>query len=143
MSTAPDALVAIHRPQSEQDAERGRRRLAGAGVGMGGLPSGTCTFVFTDIVDSTKRASAVGDAVWRRELDAHDAVVRHELARFGGREVNTTGDGFVATFPSAVAAQRCAATIREAVAATVTTRCFSTRATANPPPRWRWISRTS
>ena len=56
------------------------------------------TVLFTDIVDSTARAGALGDDVWRGELDAHDAIVRAQIGRFGGREVNTTGDGFVATF---------------------------------------------
>ena len=58
------------------------------------------TIVFTDIVGSTKRAAALGDDRWHDLLDNHDNIVRHELDRFGGREVNTAGDGFVATFTS-------------------------------------------
>ena len=72
------------------------------------------TVLFTDIVDSTTRAGALGDDVWRGELDAHDAIVRAQLGRFGGREVNTTGDGFVATFDAPTAAVRGALAIIEA-----------------------------
>src|SRR5262249_36678184 len=57
-------------------------------------------------VDSTQRAEALGDRRWRDLLDAHDAVVRDELARFGGREVNRAGDGFLATFDGPVRAIR-------------------------------------
>jgi class 3 adenylate cyclase len=56
----------------------------------------------------------MGDAAWRRELDAHDAVVRAQLGRLGGREVNTTGDGFVATFEAPTSAVRAAIAIIEA-----------------------------
>jgi class 3 adenylate cyclase len=65
------------------------------------------TVLFTDIVDSTRRVSELGDAAWRAQLDHHDAAVRGQIARFGGREVNTTGDGFVATFDSPTQAVRC------------------------------------
>jgi len=54
------------------------------------------TVLFTDIVDSTRRAAQMGDRDWHALLDAHDAVVRSQLARFRGREVNTSGDGFLA-----------------------------------------------
>jgi class 3 adenylate cyclase/pimeloyl-ACP methyl ester carboxylesterase len=54
------------------------------------------TVLFTDIVDSTRRAAEIGDRDWHALLDAHDAVVRAQLARFRGREVNTSGDGFLA-----------------------------------------------
>jgi hypothetical protein len=56
------------------------------------------TVLFTDIVDSTRRAAEMGDRDWHALLDAHDAVVRSQLARFRGREVNTSGDGFLAMF---------------------------------------------
>jgi class 3 adenylate cyclase len=56
------------------------------------------TVLFTDIVDSTRQAAALGDAAWRALLDRHDAVVRDVLADHGGREVKTTGDGFLAAF---------------------------------------------
>ena len=64
--------------------------------------------VFTDIVGSTERAAALGDDRWRDLLDNHDTIVRRVLQRFGGREVNTAGDGFVATFVSPSAAIACA-----------------------------------
>jgi class 3 adenylate cyclase len=73
------------------------------------------TIVFTDIVGSTERAALLGDHHWRNLLDNHDTVVRHELQRFGGREVNTAGDGFVATFSSPSAAIACSDAIVEAV----------------------------
>jgi class 3 adenylate cyclase len=66
------------------------------------------TVLFTDIVASTERAASLGDDHWRDLLDNHDRVVRHEIERFGGREVNTAGDGFVATFASPSNAIDCA-----------------------------------
>jgi class 3 adenylate cyclase len=73
------------------------------------------TVLFTDIVGSTERAAALGDHRWRDLLDNHDRFVRHQLERFGGREVNTAGDGFVATFTSPSRALDCAAAVVEAV----------------------------
>ena len=73
------------------------------------------TVLFTDIVDSTRRAAEIGDRDWHALLDAHDAVVRSQLARFRGREVNTSGDGFLATFDGPQRAIRCAMAIRDAV----------------------------
>ena len=73
------------------------------------------TIVFTDIVGSTQRAAALGDDHWRDLLDNHDRIVRHELERFRGREVNTAGDGFVATFTSPSVAIDCADAIVDAV----------------------------
>ena len=75
------------------------------------------TVLFTDIVDSTRRASEMGDRDWHALLDAHDAVVRSQLARFRGREVNTSGDGFLAMFDGPQRAIRCAMAIRDAVQA--------------------------
>lgn len=69
------------------------------------------TVLFTDIVDSTLQASALGDRQWRLLLDRHDAAVRAELARHRGTEVNTTGDGFIATFDGPARAIRCAQAI--------------------------------
>jgi class 3 adenylate cyclase len=73
------------------------------------------TIVFTDIVRSTERAAMLGDGRWRDLLDNHDTIVRHELERFGGREVNTAGDGFVATFTGPSVAIACADAIVDAV----------------------------
>jgi class 3 adenylate cyclase len=75
------------------------------------------TVLFTDIVGSTERAAELGDRAWREVLDAHDRVVRRQLERFGGREVKTLGDGFVATFDGPGRAVQCACVIRDAVKA--------------------------
>jgi class 3 adenylate cyclase len=75
------------------------------------------TVLFTDIVDSTRRAAEMGDRDWHALLDAHDAVVRAQLVRFRGREVNTSGDGFLAMFDGPQRAIRCAMAIRDAVEA--------------------------
>src|SRR5262249_22518738 len=56
------------------------------------------TVLFTDIVDSTRTAVALGDRAWRERLDAHDSMIRAELHRHRGNEIKTTGDGFLATF---------------------------------------------
>ena len=73
------------------------------------------TVLFTDIVDGTARAAEVGDARWRSLLAAHDAEVRTQLRRFGGREVKTTGDGVLAVFDGPPSpAVRCARAIVDA-----------------------------
>ena len=66
------------------------------------------TVLFTDIVDSTKQAEAAGDRKWRTTLEAHHVAVRAELLRHRGREVKTTGDGFLALFDGPARAVRCA-----------------------------------
>jgi class 3 adenylate cyclase/pimeloyl-ACP methyl ester carboxylesterase len=73
------------------------------------------TVMFTDIVDSTRRAAELGDRQWHALLDRHDAAVRQQLARFRGREVKNLGDGFMATFDGPARAVRCAASICESV----------------------------
>jgi class 3 adenylate cyclase len=73
------------------------------------------TVLFTDIVASTERASALGDARWREELEGHHAVVRQQLQIFRGHEVKTTGDGFLATFDSPARAVQCARAIRDRI----------------------------
>jgi class 3 adenylate cyclase len=73
------------------------------------------TIVFTDIVASTQRAAGLGDMRWHDLLDNHDRIVRQQLRRFSGREVNTAGDGFVVTFTSPSVAIDCAEAIVEAV----------------------------
>jgi class 3 adenylate cyclase len=75
------------------------------------------TVLFTDIVDSTRRAAEMGDRDWHALLDAHDAVVRSQLARFRGREISTAGDSFLAMFDGPQRAIRCAMAIRDAVQA--------------------------
>jgi class 3 adenylate cyclase/pimeloyl-ACP methyl ester carboxylesterase len=69
------------------------------------------TVMFTDIVDSTKRAAALGDRDWRQLLDRHNDAVRQEIERFRGRAVKNLGDGFLATFDGPARAVRCAAAI--------------------------------
>ncbi|TMG83166.1 MAG: adenylate/guanylate cyclase domain-containing protein [Betaproteobacteria bacterium] len=71
------------------------------------------TVLFTDIVGSTETAARLGDRAWRVLLDSHHALVRKELARFRGHEVNTTGDGFLATFDGPARAIHCAFAVRD------------------------------
>jgi class 3 adenylate cyclase len=73
------------------------------------------TVMFTDIVGSTQRAAELGDRQWRELLTNYYAAVRKELTAFRGREVNTTGDGLLATFDGPARAIRCACSIRERV----------------------------
>jgi class 3 adenylate cyclase len=72
------------------------------------------TLLFTDIVASTERAASMGDQAWRSLLDAHDRTVREHLRRFRGKEINTTGDGFLASFDGSARAIRCALALAEA-----------------------------
>jgi class 3 adenylate cyclase len=73
------------------------------------------TVLFTDIVGSTEKAAALGDRRWRDLLEQHGAVVRRELGRFRGREIDTTGDGFLATFDGPARGIRCARAVSEGV----------------------------
>ena len=75
------------------------------------------TVMFTDIVESTQRASAMGDRAWRNLLDAQNTVLRHELARGRGQEIKTLGDGMLATFDGPARAIRCALAMTDAVKA--------------------------
>jgi len=99
-----DSFQEIHRFLTGQQAEVDDDRVL-------------ATVLFTDIVESTRRAAELGDRDWHALLDAHDAVVRAQLDRFRGREVNTSGDGFLATFDGPQRAIRCAMAIRDAVQA--------------------------
>jgi class 3 adenylate cyclase len=71
--------------------------------------------LFTDIVDSTRRAAELGDATWKDLLAQHDEIERDQLERFGGRFVHTTGDGMLATFDGPARAVHCALEIADAV----------------------------
>jgi class 3 adenylate cyclase len=71
------------------------------------------TILFTDIVGSTELAARLGDTAWRELLEKHHAIVRRELARFQGRELDTAGDGFFATFDGPARAVLAAVAIRE------------------------------
>jgi pimeloyl-ACP methyl ester carboxylesterase/class 3 adenylate cyclase len=73
------------------------------------------TVLFTDIVSSTERAAAVGDAAWTRLLNEHDSLVMRQLGRYRGQKVNPTGDGVLATFDGPARAVLCAKGIIEAV----------------------------
>ena len=73
------------------------------------------TVLFTDIVDATATAAELGDSRWREVLERHHAVIRRELARARGKEIDTAGDGFFAAFDGPARAIRCACAITEAV----------------------------
>ena len=73
------------------------------------------TVLFTDIVGSTDLAVEFGDRRWRELLARHHAIVRRELKRFEGKEIDTAGDGFFATFESPASAIRCACAASDAV----------------------------
>jgi class 3 adenylate cyclase len=73
------------------------------------------TVMFTDIVDSTRQAAALGDRRWRDLLGRHDTLMRRQLERHRGREVKTLGDGFLATFDGPARAIRCACSARDAM----------------------------
>ncbi len=75
------------------------------------------TVLFTDIVDSTAKAIELGDRGWRQLLERHHSLVRRELLRFRGRELDTAGDGFLAAFDGPARAIRCACAIVEGVGA--------------------------
>lgn len=84
-----------------------------------GLPTSrtreVATMLMTDIVGSTSMAADLGDAVWKQRLAQHNRAIRRQLERYRGREIDTTGDGFLALFSSAGAALRCALAAGEAI----------------------------
>jgi class 3 adenylate cyclase len=88
----------------------------GFGVTPGAGLRSIATILFTDIVDSTRRAQREGDATWRHTIGMHDDVVRSVLVGFGGREMNTAGDSFLVLFDSAERAIRCGLALSEALA---------------------------
>jgi DNA-binding NarL/FixJ family response regulator len=122
--TEPDALldgvrtVARGDPMLSPDITR---RLIGAVTAREteAFPSASepdrilATVMFSDIVSSTERAAEIGDRSWRDVLDRHDELVRKLLAEHGGREIKTTGDGFLALFDAPTRAIRCALAIRD------------------------------
>jgi pimeloyl-ACP methyl ester carboxylesterase/class 3 adenylate cyclase len=73
------------------------------------------TIMFTDIVGSTARLAELGDRRWRELLEEHHSVVRRQLVRFGGKEVDTAGDGFFASFDGPARAIRCARAVTDGV----------------------------
>jgi pimeloyl-ACP methyl ester carboxylesterase len=90
------------------------RERSSTGVGADRV---LATVLFTDIVGSTAKAAQLGDAGWRVLLTEHHAAIRRQLARFGGTEIDTTGDGFFASFDGPARAIRCAGAIVESVRA--------------------------
>jgi class 3 adenylate cyclase len=92
----------------------GLHTFAGLGAGLRGRA--LVTLLFTDLVDSTATAKQLGDKAWRDLLTAHFEAIREELDRFGGREVDTTGDGMFATFEAPAPALHCAQAIRRSAA---------------------------
>jgi class 3 adenylate cyclase len=74
------------------------------------------TILFTDLVGSTEKVRALGDASWAGLLEAHHAAVRRELDRFAGEEIDTAGDGFLALFDGPARAIRAGLAIRDALA---------------------------
>ncbi len=93
----------ITQPGTETHSTAGSRRML-------------ATILFTDIVDSTLQAREMGDKAWRELLQAHDATVRREMARFRGSEVKSLGDGFLILFDGPARAIHCAQAITEAMA---------------------------
>jgi pimeloyl-ACP methyl ester carboxylesterase len=85
------------------------------------------TVLLTDIVGSTEIAAALGDDAWRGTLDRHDELVRRYVERYQGRQIKSTGDGFLAAFDGPARAVRCA----QAIAAAATTLDLSIRAGAH------------
>ena len=91
---------------------QGFRTFAG-----GGTRGVLTTLLFTDLVESTSTAARLGDVAWRELLGQHYGSIRAALDRFGGRQVNTTGDGVLAVFDAPTSAVGCAAAIRDAAIA--------------------------
>lgn len=96
--TEIEAFLTGTRPHSERD-----RVLA--------------TVMFVDIVESTRQAAAMGDRAWKKVLDEFHSVAREQLDGFGGTEISTTGDGFLATFDGPARALRCSRALRESIGA--------------------------
>jgi DNA-binding NarL/FixJ family response regulator len=122
--TEPDVLLQGVRAVARGDALLSpgvTRRLIGAfAAGHGpSFPEGSgagrilATVMFSDIVSSTRRAAEVGDRRWNDLLDRHDELVRSGLQEHGGREIKSTGDGFLALFDAPARAIRCAVAVRD------------------------------
>jgi class 3 adenylate cyclase len=101
------ALAAFERLGAKLDAERAKELL--------GRLETRRTFLFTDIVDSTKLLETLGDDKWRKLLARHDALVRERIVESGGEVVKKTGDGFFASFENPKAALEAAVGIQRAL----------------------------
>lgn len=106
----PDFLVGLQIDTLLPEVERFVR-----GLGEREPETVLATVLFTDIVGSTERLAALGDARWRALVERHHAVVRQQLSHFRGEEVDTAGDGFFARFDGPIRAIRCAQAIQSAV----------------------------
>lgn len=106
----PDYLA-----RADQYVDGYRRALRARGKRLPAPDRVLTTILFTDIVDSTRRAASEGDQRWRDVLERHDEVVRDCLEHFRGREVKQTGDGFLARFDSPARAIRCGQAVCERV----------------------------
>jgi class 3 adenylate cyclase/pimeloyl-ACP methyl ester carboxylesterase len=109
----PDAIIWVEDPEPIVSAIE--RFIASVRHEEAELDRVLATVVFTDIVGSTDKACAAGDVCWTDLLEHHNATVRAFLARYRGREIKTTGDGFLATFDGPARAVKCAQGVCEAV----------------------------
>jgi class 3 adenylate cyclase len=91
------------------------RFLAGVRAEEADLDRVLATVLFTDIVGSTEKAASLGDAEWRELVERHHTTVRALLARYRGKEIDTAGDGFFASFDGPARAVRCAETAVDAM----------------------------
>ena len=103
---------AVHQEASVREVER---FLSSVRAEEAALDRVLATVLFTDIVDSTKKVATLGDAGWRDLVERHHGTVRALLARYRGREIDTAGDGFFASFDGPARAVRCAEAAVEAV----------------------------
>ena len=104
----------FHGPEAETVTAEIQEFVTGSRPALGG-DRALATVLFTDIVDSTRKASELGDRAWRDLVERHHRVVRDLLARSRGIEMDTAGDGFFATFDGPARAVRCAMAAAEAV----------------------------
>jgi class 3 adenylate cyclase len=114
----PGADVAPSRGDQEvlfAELERFLSESAEDGTREAGPDRVLATILFTDLVDSTSRASELGDRRWRELVEKHHRLIRTQLGYFRGREVDTAGDGFFATFDGPARGIRCACAIRDSV----------------------------
>jgi class 3 adenylate cyclase len=111
----PGANHAYFAPDQDEVLDEVARFLHGLREEEAELDRVLATVLFTDIVGSTEKASELGDRAWKQLLERHHSAIRGLLARYRGREVDTAGDGFFATFDGPARAVRCAQRIVEAV----------------------------
>lgn len=108
-------LTRLHLRHEDALLDREDEELASEGPDGHGHERVLATLLFTDIVGSTERAAELGDHRWRDLVESHHALVRRELARFHGREIDTAGDGFLAAFDQPALGVRCALAIARSV----------------------------